>query len=94
MCIRDSVAASDYVKALPDMIAKWLPRPILSLGTEGFGLSEGRDALRDFFEVDARYVTLAALYALAGEGKIPQETVGKALRDLDIDPNKPNPMIS
>ncbi len=88
------VAASDYVKALPDMIAKWLPRPILSLGTEGFGLSEGRDALRDFFEVDARYVTLAALYALAGEGKIPQETVGKALRDLDIDPNKPNPMIS
>ena len=88
------VSASDYVKALPDSIAKWFPRPLYSLGTDGFGRSEGRAELRDFFEVDAKHIVLAALYALAKEGSIEQSVVEKAVKDLKINPSKPNPMIS
>src|ERR1017187_5860173 len=58
------VASSDYVKALPDSISKWFPRPLISLGTDGFGRSESRVALRDFFEVDAKHIVLAVLYAV------------------------------
>jgi pyruvate dehydrogenase E1 component len=86
------VAASDYVKTLPDSLARWAPRPLVSLGTEGFGRSESRDRLRDFFEVDARYITLATLTALARDGKLPTSAVQQAVRDLDIDPEKPNPL--
>src|SRR5690606_14375198 len=64
------VAASDYVKALPDSIGKWFPRPLYSLGTDGFGRSEGRAELRDFFEVDAKHIVLTTLFALLREGKI------------------------
>ncbi len=88
------VAASDYVKALPDSIAKWFPKNIVSLGTDGFGRSEGRSALREFFEVDAKSIALATLYALAKDGKIKMTTVQKAIKELDINPEKANPMIS
>ena len=88
------VAASDYVKALPDSIARWCPRPIVTLGTDGFGRSDSRRALRDFFEVDARFIVLAALAALAAEKKVRPQVVEKAIKDLDINPNKVNPRIS
>jgi pyruvate dehydrogenase E1 component len=88
------VASSDYVKALPDSISKWVPRNLFSLGTDGFGRSEGRKELRDFFEVDARHVALAALYALLREGKIKSAVVDKAMKDLDIDPEKRNPVTT
>lgn len=88
------VASSDYVKALPDSISKWLPKTVISLGTDGFGRSEGRKELRDFFEVDARYITLATLYGLAKEKKIKMKTVQKAIEELEIDPGKLNPFIS
>jgi pyruvate dehydrogenase E1 component len=88
------VASSDYVKALPDSISKWLPKNVISLGTDGFGRSEGRKELRDFFEVDARYITLATLYGLAKEKKIKMKTVQKAIEQLEIDPGKLNPFIS
>jgi pyruvate dehydrogenase E1 component len=88
------VAASDYVKALPDSIARWCPRPIVSLGTDGFGRSSGRAALRDFFEVDARFIVLATLSALAQEKKVRPEVVQKAIKALDINPNKANPRIA
>ena len=88
------VSASDYVKALPDSIAKWFPRPLYSLGTDGFGRSEGRTELRDFFEVDAKHIVLATLHALANEGSIEHSVVKKAIKDLKINPSKPNPMIS
>ncbi|MBM3889406.1 MAG: pyruvate dehydrogenase (acetyl-transferring), homodimeric type, partial [Verrucomicrobia bacterium] len=88
------VAASDYLKLLPNSIARWLPGPLVALGTDGFGRSEDRAALRDFFEVDARYVALAALHALARDGHIKRDVPQKAISDLDIDPEKPNPMIS
>ena len=86
------MAASDYVKALPDSISQWIPRPLVTLGTDGFGRSDDRLALRDFFEVDARFITLATLFALAREGQVPFDLVQTAMRDLKIDPNKPNPM--
>jgi pyruvate dehydrogenase E1 component len=88
------VAASDYVKALPDSIDRWMPRPLTSLGTDGFGRSEGRASLRDFFEVDARFITLATLSALAREGQMEAKAVAQAMKDLEISPDKPNPAIS
>ncbi|MBI2880592.1 MAG: pyruvate dehydrogenase (acetyl-transferring), homodimeric type [Candidatus Tectomicrobia bacterium] len=87
------VAASDYLRALPDSVARWFPKPPVSLGTDGFGRSDNRKALRDFFEVDARYITLAALSALAREGKIKAQAVQRAMRDLEINPEKQNPMF-
>ncbi len=88
------VAASDYVKTLPDSISKWLPKKLISLGTDGFGRSESREALRDFFEVDYRYIALAALYSLAKENKIKINVVQKAMKEMEINPEKLNPMIS
>ncbi len=88
------VAASDYVKALPDSISQWLPGPLVSLGTDGFGRSDSRAALRDFFEVDARFITLATLAALAREQKIKANVVDRAMRDLEIDAEKVNPRLA
>jgi len=88
------VASSDYVKALPDSISRWVPGPLISLGTDGFGRSESREALRNFFEIDARYITLATLHALAKQNKIGMDVVVQAIQDLQINPEKANPMIS
>ncbi len=88
------VAASDYVKALPDSVSQWLPRPLVSLGTDGYGRSDGRAALREFFEVNRRFITLATLVALAREKKIKMDVVQKAIKDLDIDPEKADPFTS
>ena len=97
-CLADApgvfVAASDYMKILPDAITRWSPKPIASLGTDGFGRSETREALRDFFEVDHRFVTLATLTSLAKEGLIDPDTISGAMEELEIDPTKPNPMTS
>ena len=97
-CVKDApgvfVAASDYVMVLPDSISQWLPRPLVSLGTDGFGRSASRKALRDFFEVDWRYIILAVLASLTWEKKIEPKIVEKAILDLDINPSKANPMIS
>jgi pyruvate dehydrogenase E1 component len=88
------VAASDYLKVLPSLIDRWLPRPLVTLGTDGFGRSESRAALRNHFEVDARFVTLATLTALAREGQIDTKVVQQAIADLGIDPDKINPAIA
>jgi pyruvate dehydrogenase E1 component len=88
------VAASDYMKVLPDSIRRWSPKGILSLGTDGFGRSDSRGNLRDFFEVDYRYVTLATLTQLAKDGEIDSDTLNGAMEELEIDPNKLNPMVS
>ena len=88
------VAASDYVKALPESIAQWFPRKLVCLGTDGFGRSDTRDGLRDFFEVDAKFIVLATLKALADEGTIKRDVVKKAITDLKINVNKPEPAIS
>ena len=88
------VAASDYLKALPDSIDKWLPRPLTALGTDGYGRSENRASLREFFEVDYRYVIVATLAALAREGKIAPARRQQAIKTHNINPEKPNPAIS
>ena len=88
------VATSDYLKALPDTIAKWLPKPLTTLGTDGFGRSASRAALRDFFEVDAKHIVFAALGELGKEGKIKNITLDKAKKKLGINPDKLNPLYS
>ena len=85
------VAASDYMKVLPESIAQWMPRPLLALGTDGFGRSESRVALRDFFEVDAKHIVLATLTALAREKQVKPDMLQKAVKDLGINPEKANP---
>ncbi len=85
------VAASDYVKMLPYTISRWMPGRLISLGTDGFGRSDSRSALRDYFEVDWRFLTLAALQGLAEEGKTDRAQVQKAIEDMDIDPEKVSP---
>jgi len=85
------VAASDYMKLLPDGLAKWVPRRLVSLGTDGFGRSESRESLRAHFEVDARSIAAATLSALAEEGRMPIDTVRRAFAKLEIDPDKANP---
>ncbi|MBI4411267.1 MAG: pyruvate dehydrogenase (acetyl-transferring), homodimeric type [Deltaproteobacteria bacterium] len=79
------VVASDYVKALPDSIARWFPKPPVSLGTDGWGLSESREALRGHFEVDRRHIVLAVLWALAREKKIKPAVVKKTMKEMKID---------
>jgi len=88
------VAASDYLKVLPDAIDQWLPKKLHALGTDGFGRSDTRAALRDFFEVDARFIVLSTLYALMQEKQVEPSVVAKAIKDLGINPEKPNPAIS
>jgi pyruvate dehydrogenase E1 component len=88
------VAASDYLKAVPGSIAKWVPGQYVALGTDGFGRSDSREALRDFFEVDARHIVLAALYAMASEKKVDAKVTKKAAKDMDIDPDKLNPLTA
>ena len=90
-----TVAASDYMKALPDSLARWLPGPLVSLGTEGYGRSETREALRDFFEVDAKHIAFAALEVLAREGRLEPEVPERALAELGIETGeRANPRIS
>jgi pyruvate dehydrogenase E1 component len=97
-CLKDApgvlVAASDYVKALPDSIDRWLPRRLTALGTDGFGRSENRAGLRDFFEVDHRYVVVAVLNALARDGVVEWPVVQQAIKTQNINPEKPNPAVS
>jgi pyruvate dehydrogenase E1 component len=97
-CLGDTegviVAASDYVKLLPNGIDRWTPRPVVALGTDGFGRSEGRSSLRDFFEVDTKHIVAATLSELAREGKVDASVAKKAIADLGINPEKPNPAIS
>ncbi len=86
------VAACDYVKALCECVSRWVPARMVSLGTDGFGRSDGRPALRNFFEVDARHIALAALSSLVREGALKAEVALKARKAFGIDPEKVNPM--
>ncbi|MBN2369617.1 MAG: pyruvate dehydrogenase (acetyl-transferring), homodimeric type [Vicinamibacteria bacterium] len=86
------VAVSDYVKLLHASVAPWMPGRFVSLGTDGFGRSDTRKALRDFFEVDSRHIAVAALHGLAQDGVVRSDFVAQAVRDLEIDPQKPNPV--
>jgi pyruvate dehydrogenase E1 component len=86
------VAATDYIKSFADQIRPFVPRRYKVLGTDGFGRSDYRARLRHFFEVDRRWIALAALKALADEGAIKPKVVADAIRRYEIDPEKPNPV--
>ena len=88
------VAASDYMCALPDSVSRYVPGPMVTLGTDGFGRSDDRDDLRDFFEVDARYIAVATLDALSAQGKFDRAKLPDAVRELGISPDKPDPLRS
>ena len=87
------IAASDFMKALPLSIAKWVPGQYAVLGTDGFGLSESRPDLRDHFEVSAKHIAYAAMAALADDGTVSAKELGIAAAQLGIDPEKLNPAI-
>jgi pyruvate dehydrogenase E1 component len=86
-----TVAASDYLKALPDMVARWVPGSLFSLGTDGFGRSDSREKLRGFFEVGARDIAETALFALSQKGKISRDVAYQAILGLHLDPEKGDP---
>ena len=88
------IAASDYLKALPESIASWIPGRLISLGTDGYGRSDTREALRRYFEVDAGHIVFAALSAMAREKSVPMSVVKKARQELEIDPETNNPYFS
>jgi pyruvate dehydrogenase E1 component len=86
------VAATDYMRTVPDQIRQWVPGRFHVLGTDGYGRSDSRAALRGFFEVDHRYIVIAALKMLADEGKLDVATVKGAIQRFAIDPDTPNPV--
>jgi len=86
------VAVSDYMKLVPEQIARWVPNGLTPLGTDGFGRSETREALRRFFEIDAEFVVLATLARLADDGVIDASVPQRAIEELGIDRDKPNPV--
>jgi len=88
------VAASDYLKSQPGMIARFVNKPFVTLGTDGFGRSEDRASLRNFFEVDARHIAAATLSSLLREQAIDGHTVATAFKELEIDADKIDPAIS
>ncbi|EKS68159.1 pyruvate dehydrogenase subunit E1 [Burkholderia sp. SJ98] len=86
------IASTDYIRALVHQIRGYVPQKFVVLGTDGYGRSDTREALRHFFEVDRYWVTLAALNALADEGTIERKVVAEAIKKYNLDPSKPNPM--
>jgi len=87
------IALSDYIKMVPDQIAKWVPGGLTTLGTDGFGRSDTRPRLRRFFEVDAECAVIATLHALAQRGELERKIVAQAIKDLKVDPEKSFPEI-
>ena len=86
------VAATDYMKAVPDMVTRWIDRPYTVLGTDGFGRSDTREALRTHFEVNAEHIAYAALYSLCLDGKSTPDELTRAIAELGIDPERVNPL--
>ena len=86
------IAASDYMRAFANQIREYVPQPYTTLGTDGFGRSDTRAKLREFFEVDRHYIAYATIYALVQEGTLPKKMASDAMKTYAIDPNKPNPV--
>ena len=86
------IAATDYMKSYTDQLREFVPGRFVALGTDGFGRSDTRAKLREFFEVSREYVVLAALHALAQEGRLEAKQVGEAMQKLGIAPDKIDPL--
>ena len=80
------------MKSFPEQVARFLPNPFIALGTDGYGRSDSREALRSFFEVDRRYIVITALTALVDMKKLDASILIKAIKDFKLDGDKPNPM--
>jgi pyruvate dehydrogenase E1 component len=93
-CEGPVVAATDYVRNVPDQIRQWIGGRYVTLGTDGYGRSDSRAALRKHFEVDRHFIVVATLKALAEEGKIDRASVAKAIAAYGIDPAKPSPRLA
>ncbi len=87
-----AVASTDYMRLVAEQVRPYMDRRFLALGADGYGRSDTREKLRDFFEIDRHYVTVAALRALAEEGKLPAGKVSEAIKKYGIDPERPNPV--
>ena len=87
------IAVSDNIKIVPDQIAPWVPGGLTTLGTDGFGRSDTRERLRRFFEIDAELTVIATLYALAQKGDVERDLIRKAIKELNVDPEKAYPQI-
>jgi len=87
------VISTDYIRAYPEQIRRFIDRPAVILGTDGYGRSDSREKLRAFFEADRYWVVLAALKQLADQGSIPVSEVKKAMEKFSIDQDKPNPLL-
>jgi pyruvate dehydrogenase E1 component len=88
------VAATDFLKSVPDMVARWVPRPFTPLGTDGFGRSDTREGLRRHFEVDAEHIVVATLAALVQQGRVSVAELQRAIQEFGIDPEKLDPRES
>jgi pyruvate dehydrogenase E1 component len=86
------VAASDWVKLSPGALQKWMPQDFLALGTDGFGLSESRENLRDYFEISPKYIAFAAVRLLEKQGKVNAKAVKDFMKKYGIEPDKKDPM--
>jgi pyruvate dehydrogenase E1 component len=86
------VIATDWIRTLPDAVARWIPAPTLVLGTDGFGRSDTREALRDWFEIDAAHIAAAALAGLARSGGIDPGVAAAAIAELGVDPEAADPL--
>ena len=89
-----AIAATDYVKLFADQIRAYVPQSYTVLGTDGYGRSDSREALRKHFEVDRYYIAVAALSALVEKGCISAKTINSAIKKYGIDPEKNNPLMS
>ncbi|MCC6746354.1 MAG: pyruvate dehydrogenase (acetyl-transferring), homodimeric type [Deltaproteobacteria bacterium] len=89
-----TIAASDYVRSVPDQVARWVPGGLTSLGTDGFGRSDTRAALRRFFEIDAEWITLVTLKRLAEAGQLDRAIVARAFGELNVDPTGADPFLA
>jgi pyruvate dehydrogenase E1 component len=88
------VAVTDSMRAVPDQISRWIQQPYLSLGTDGFGRSDTREALRRFFEVDAEHIVVGVLSVLSEMGEVKPEAVADAIKRFEIDPERTSPLLT
>ncbi|MDE0925769.1 MAG: pyruvate dehydrogenase (acetyl-transferring), homodimeric type [Methylophilaceae bacterium] len=95
-CLKDTegpvVVSTDYMRSFAEQIQRFVPNKFVALGTDGYGRSDSREALRDFFEIDRNYIVLTALTALSEEGKVPAAKLAEAVKKYKLNPNKPNPV--
>ncbi|RKX87547.1 MAG: pyruvate dehydrogenase (acetyl-transferring), homodimeric type, partial [Spirochaetes bacterium] len=89
-----AVFSSDYMRAYPEQIRRLIPNSLTILGTDGYGRSDSREKLRDFFEIDRRWITLSALRGLVKDDRLKTDILSEAIRKYKINPAKPNPLTA